>query len=128
MKSFNDLDVKIENNRLKILNAKELELEISDGYHTFTELYDHRIALFLLSISLLKRLKSELRIWYANSEEDGWYIVGIDVERGKKTISYHLPISTKEYLDRWNVEYLDTLPPFDGCDSKCNLKRIMELL
>lgn len=122
------LNISIENNILKILNAKELELEISDGYHTFTDVYNHRIMLFLLVISLLKKSNSTIKIWYANSEEIGWYIVGIDFENGKKRVSYHLPTSSKEYLDKMNVEYLDKLPEYDGCNSDCNLKRISDLI
>lgn len=123
-----EINLSLENNILSILNAKESEIEVSDGYHTFTDLYNHRIGLFLLVISLLKKSNEEIKIWYTDSEEVNWYIVGIDFENGKKTISYHIPNSAKEYLDKMNVEYLDKLPPFDGCDSNCNLKRIYEMI
>ena len=123
-----EINLSLENNILSILNTKESEIEVSDGYHTFTDLYNHRIGLFLLVISLLKKSNKEIKIWYADSEEINWYIVGIDFEDDKKIISYHVPNNVKEYLDKMNVEYLDKLPPFDGCDSNCNLKRIYEMI
>lgn len=121
------IDLSLENNILKI-DTKESMIEVSDGYHTFNELYDHRVGLFLLVMSLIKKHNKNIRVWYANSEEADWYIAGIDFENGKKTVSYHIPANTKKYLEKINAEYLSELPPFDGCDSNCNLKRIYEIL
>lgn len=65
--------------------------EVSDGYHTFNELYDHRHALFL---ALLSVHAGVLPTWMSRRHEDGsafegWFIAGIELPTGM--ISYHLP-------------------------------------
>lgn len=83
----------------------------SDGYHTFDELYDHRIALFIALITT-----TDLYSWRSfkhddGSKYDGWFIAGIDLPTG--TISYHLP---EKYWDRLTgyCEPLDKAPKWDG--------------
>ena len=63
--------------------------EMSDGYHTFDELYEHRNWLFLC-------LAAEYRwiSWFSQLHEDGtsldgWFIAGIEFTRGP--ITYHIP-------------------------------------
>ena len=65
--------------------------DTSDGYHTFKELYEHRITLY---IALCKSLNNG-NVWRSklhsdSSSFDGWFILGIWREKGKQ-ISYHLP-------------------------------------
>jgi len=111
--------------------------KISDGYHAFGELYDHRITLY---IALLKS-KAELRdsmdidfiyrddIWKSKAHSDGsvwdgWFILGIFKEAGKQ-ITYHLP------MDRWEdcdfAEELDKAPIWDGHNSNDVLERLKKL-
>ncbi len=69
---------------------KENKGQISDGYHTFDELYENRIALF---IALCKRIEKDTDIITWRSEvEDGWFIMGIYLTEGNQ-ITYHLPES-----------------------------------
>jgi hypothetical protein len=105
---------------------------ISDGYHSFDELYDHRITLY---ISMLRQRTMLLpdsvnsEIWKSKvhsdgSVWDGWFILGIFKEPGKQ-ITYHLPIS------RWNetdfAEPLDKAPDWDGHSSADVLNRLKQL-
>lgn len=68
-------------------------LEVSDGYHTFRELYEHRHSLCLALMKSLPNLS-----WISKRHEDGelcfgdgeWFIAGIDLPSG--TITYHLPM------------------------------------
>lgn len=65
--------------------------QISDGFHTFDELYEHRSALFIA----LMRLKP-FNSWYADEHEDGsmfsgYFIAGINLPDG--TITYHMKIN-----------------------------------
>lgn len=65
--------------------------EISDGYHTFNELYEHRHALFLVLMSLNKD-----KAWFSSKHHDGtemegWFIAGINTPQGQ--VTYHLPNS-----------------------------------
>lgn len=113
-----------------------------DGYHTFEELYDHRITLYIaLCKSLLE--DSEYRhadgqsgtpyrnggIWrsklhHDGSSLDGWFILGIRTDPGYQ-ISYHLPLS------RWGetdfAYTLDRAPEWDGHTSDDVLNRLKNL-
>lgn len=90
---------------------------ISDGFHTFKELYDHRIALFIALCGYLAILGYAPRpVWRSKlhadgSSYDGWFIMGICKEAGSQ-ISYHLPLS---YWDDCEfAEDLERAPEWDG--------------
>lgn len=114
---------------------------ISDGYHTFGELYEHRIRLF---IALMKYVsvfhggqkdspgwiyKDDLLVWKSKLHSDGssmpgWFIAGIRSTPGEQ-ISYHLPI---EYWDEVHyVNELDKAPMWDGHSSSEVLERLKKL-
>jgi hypothetical protein len=88
--------------------------QVSDGYHTFDELYEHRIVLFLaLCRGLMHR---GYEVWRSQkhadgSEYEGWFIMGIHKNKGSQ-ISYHLPLSKWEAADF--AETLDNAPEWDG--------------
>ena len=71
--------------------------KISDGYHTFNELYKHRICLFLALCECV-----HYWVWRSKKHSDGtptpdgWFIAGIGEVAGKQ-ITYHLP---NEYWDK----------------------------
>jgi hypothetical protein len=100
--------------RRKMVGFIGESLQVSDGYHTMDELYDHRIALF---IALCKRLNDAgADVWRSELHADGkgytgWFILGIGKEKGKQ-ISYHLPMA------RWGdtdfAATLETAPEWDG--------------
>ena len=89
----------------------------SDGYHTFDELYEHRIALFIALCAEVDRRTPTGHVWRSRLHSDstmfpGWFIMGIDREAGSQ-IAYHLPLS------RWaDTDWLGTederAPEFDG--------------
>lgn len=58
--------------------------DISDGYHTFGELYEHRCALFI-ALCLMRR---EDVVWKADHYE-GWDVVYLKTNLGQ--VSYHVP-------------------------------------
>jgi hypothetical protein len=103
---------------------------ISDGYHTFDELYEHRIINF---IALCKVIRNELTlhiVWRSElhsdgSRWDGWFILGINVDPGEQ-ITYHLPISKWCDCDFVDIT-LDKAPEYDGHTPNDVLKRISEL-
>jgi len=64
--------------------------ELSDGYHTFDELYEHRNVLFCKYISAMKTSRD---VWKSKcnadgSTWDGWFVAGIS-----DIVTYHLPLS-----------------------------------
>lgn len=63
--------------------------DISDGYHTFDELYEHRIALF---IALAKWCEWES--WYLYDDGDEWFCMFLETPAGQ--VSYHLPVRLLE--------------------------------
>lgn len=97
----------------------------SDGYHTFDELYEHRIALFIaLCYNIAAHLSWKSKVHSDGSVWDGWFILGINKAPGKQ-ITYHLPMS------KWDACYfaqeLDKAPEFDGHTSADVLERISKL-
>jgi hypothetical protein len=108
--------------------------KINDGYHTFSELYQHRIVLF---IALCKELVNnpeyqtgqKSHIWKSLKHSDstyyqGWFIMGIGINQGEQ-ITYHLPMSYWNKTDF--AEILEKAPDFDKHTSKDVVKRILEL-
>lgn len=95
--------------------------EISDGFHTFNELYEHRIALFIALCRAYREHAWKSRK-HANGEEwDGWFIMGLFTEQGKQ-ISYHLPISYWEMLV--DIHTLEQQESWDGHAGKELVNRI----
>jgi len=134
----------LEDNVLITSQITNENITASDNYHTFEELYDHRITLFIalcrllntnsLSERMFKKTdeSSELtlpRPWKSKINGDGsvwegWFILGINKEPGKQ-ITYHLPLSRWEETDF--VETLDQAPEFDGHTSADVLERLKQL-
>jgi hypothetical protein len=111
------------------------EMDASDGYHTFTELYDHRITLFIALCSVYKLMDMSPTFvnppqpWRSKkhsdgSEFDGWFILGLDKKPGEQK-TYHLPISRWEETDF--AETLDQAPEWDGHTSADVLDRLKKL-
>lgn len=112
------------------------DMECSDGYHTFGELYEHRITLFialckstLAMASVVGEVILASAAWRSKlhsdgSNWDGWFILGIGKEKGKQ-ITYHLPIS------KWDeTEFAETLekaPEWDGHTPEDVLERLKNL-
>lgn len=103
--------------------------KISDGYHTFGELYNHRNHLLINMCKLLKK-EGTLEVWRSIKQSDGamdkdWFIMGVNKEKGCQ-ISYHLPITLWE-LTMW-AETLDKAPEWDGHTSDEVIKRLIVLV
>jgi len=115
-------------------NEQKLNVgEISDGYHTFDELYDHRIMLFLALCNMMDERSienSEDRpAWYSKYHSDGtridgWFIVGLFYEKGNQ-ITYHIPESYEKHL--LNLRCLDRAPEWDEHSSEDVLERLKGL-
>lgn len=100
---------------------------ISDGYHTFGELYDHRIQLFITMCNYLGTFTNK-DVWKSKKHHDGtswngWFIAGINHEKGEQ-ISYHLPID--RFYDL-HVPELEKAPEWDGHTSNDVLERLKKL-
>lgn len=107
-----------------------------DGYHTFDDLYDHRITLYIAlchSLTIKPYHMNDWRyrkdVWRTKvhsdgSTWDGWFILGINKKSGNQ-ITYHLPLS------RWDetgfAETLEKAPEYDGHTSDDVLLRLKTL-
>lgn len=86
--------------------------KVSDGYHTFDELYEHRCHLFVA----LMRSHPDMA-WRSMKHADGtmfegWFIAGMRLPTGD--ISYHLPSAMWDTLDSAAILTIDTAPKWDG--------------
>ncbi len=96
--------------------------DISDGYHTFDELYEHRC---LLWIALCRRNPWQFEaVWYPEHFE-GWDLLTAETDAGQ--ISYHVPMKYRPLYENHICKAL-TLPHFDGHTSADVVKRLTELL
>lgn len=87
--------------------------EISDGYHTFNQLYHQRAILFATIVN-----QNKDKAWKSFKHSDGHYcfdeggemfIVGIDTPEGSYTYHYH-----KKYWDYFNCKELEYGKVWDG--------------
>lgn len=103
-----------------------------DGYHTFDELYDHRIMLFIVLCKQIIRQpydNDKFTVWRSRLHHDGssfddWFIMGIGTKKGEQ-ITYHLPLSRWDethFAKTWNIA-----PEFDGHTSDDVLERLKKL-
>jgi len=113
------------------------EMDAQDGYHTFKELYNHRITLY---IALCRELSNDPgnfrndknRVWRSKRHSDGeicfgtgtQFVLGIGKEKGKQ-ITYHIPIEMWEETDF--AETLEQAPEWDGHTSDEVIERLKEL-
>lgn len=101
--------------------------QITDGYHTFGELYDHRRA---LTAALMASL-----VWYAPVQAwrsrahhpdgdpmfEGYFIVGADLPEG--TITYHYKLS--HWDDFAALPEREHAPAWDGAPPSATVDRLL---
>jgi hypothetical protein len=101
--------------------------DISDGYHTVDELYDHRV---ILSIGLFSKYPEYS--WVADKHSDGtffsdWMLLGMSIpDIGQ--VTYHIPEKYREMCRELGIPSLNIAPPFDGHSAKDVLKRLKRFL
>jgi hypothetical protein len=97
--------------------------DISDGYHTFTELYNFRHQLFIA----LANTNPNLNPWKSEYHSDGepayedYFIAGLTLKG--KDITFHLPIELWKLLI---CRALSKAPEWDGHTSEMCLERLKE--
>jgi hypothetical protein len=94
--------------------------EISDGYHTFNELYEHRHVLFANVVN------QSNKSWKSKLHDDGtmfegWFIAGMQTDQGDLT--YHLPI---KHWKIFKCKELEKAPKWDGHTSDDVVNRLTQ--
>lgn len=87
---------------------KIVDGDMSDGFHTFDELYDHRCLLFIN----LCLTRPNLCAWKQDYEE--WFCLYCELDSGQ--ISYHVPNKYRSLI--LNKIRMDVAYDFDGHNSK----------
>jgi len=103
--------------------------QLSDTYHTFGDLYNHRMALNLALVKALVQLQPDgIEVYKSRLHSDGtmfedMFIVVIDSPHGQ--ISYHY--DNPEW-DKFSIPEVDQAKEFDGHTPKDCIDRLMDLL
>lgn len=135
----------LEDYNINVEASGEIDIwaeDMSDGYHTFQELYEHRHRLFLALVKIydnyITPLGCQVKCWKSlkhddGSNYDGWFLLGMTVNKPafqigmpaeKYDISYHLPM---KHWHLANVVELPKAPPFDGYTPNDVLERLLRL-
>lgn len=96
--------------------------DLSDGYHTYNELYHHRAVLFSVICSQNKELAWKSKKHHDGTMYDGMFIVGIDTPQGQ--YSYHYDI--EPYWNMFDCKELDNAPVWDGHEPR-DIDRLLSI-
>jgi hypothetical protein len=108
--------------------------EVSDGYHSYKELYEHRITLYIAFCKLWRErfmeYKTDKSVWMTKVHSDGsvwegWFILGIGQGLGEQ-ITYHLPNSKWDECIEFAYQ-LKVAPVYDNHTSQQVLERLKQL-
>jgi len=117
-----DTEQKRINEICKVANVDDIS-DLSDGYHTFRQLYYQRMMLFA---AIVKQNRD--KAWKSKCHADGepcfgggWFIVGIDTPEGSYTYHYK-----DTYFDLFECEELERGKMWDGHTEK-DVTRLLSL-
>ena len=99
--------------------------EISDGHHTFGDLYKHRIILFCVICNMFPNLAWKSKKHYDEENDfmfNDSFIAGINTPQGIAT--YHIKLS---YWDLFEIPEIERAPKFDNYTSDDVLERLLSL-
>ena len=98
----------------------EGDVSISDTYHSFQELYSHRILLFITLMKCNKSLSWKSKQHSDGTSYEGWFIGGMNLPTGQ--ITYHIDDRFWDMLT--DINTLEKAPTYDGHSSDDVLKRL----
>lgn len=106
----------------------DIDDHISDGYHTFEELYNYRLLYNALAFNAL--LNNGIKIVKSKRHSTGelcfggnWFIVMAELPTGQVSNHYEL-----KYWDLFKCQEVDKAPKWDGHTPQEAAKRIKEFL
>lgn len=110
------------NGLLKLMKKLGFNLNVSDGYHTFDELYEDRTALFLHILLSYPEKAWKSKKHLDGSMFDGYFIAGINTPDG--TYTYHVK---DEFWELYDVYELPFSPEWDG-HTRRDIGRLFSLI
>ena len=96
--------------------------EVSDGYHTYNELYEHRMILFSIICNTYTKQAWKSKLHQDGTMFDNYFVVGIDTENGQFTYHYEL-----KHWDKFQVKELANATEYDG-HTPSDITRLYSLL
>jgi len=94
--------------------------KVSDGFHSFGELYEHRFELFVALMLSNPEISFRAKLNSDGGQYPGWFVAGMLLSTGQ--ISYHLP---DRYWDRLTtLKTYERYPNYDGHASQDVLDRL----
>lgn len=111
-----------------ILSLKEKGIStknISDGYHTFEELYYQRTILLSIICNTNPNISWKSKKHFDEENDpmfEGCFIIGINTPTGEAT--YHIKL---KYWEMFDVPEIEHAPKYDGYSSDEVLKRLQTL-
>lgn len=118
------LDIIREYPKANVVEIPEGEIgNLSDGYHTFNELYHHRAILFSVICNSMPDKAWKSKLHDTGDMYDGMFIVGIETPEGQAT--YHYDI--EPYWDMFKVKELEKAPKWDGHTPQVAIDRISKI-
>lgn len=98
------------NSEIKKLEESGIDVDlISDNYHTFGELYLHRMILFASILNDNKDISFKSKKHDDGTMYSDYFICGIKTKKGYYTYHYNL-----KYWDFFNINELPKAPAWDG--------------
>lgn len=107
--------------RFKRYYTKGKAGQLSDGYHTFDDLYYHRMILSAALMNSYNNLSWKSKLHADGTMFDNYFIAGIETKEGNFTYHYHI-----DNWDLFKVKELDNAPEWDGHESK-DVTRLLSL-
>jgi len=107
--------------KMGIITSKD----ISDGHHTFGELYKQRTIMFCIICNCFSNLSWKSKKHFDEENDPmfhGDFIAGINTPEGIAT--YHVKL---EYWDLFNIPEIDRAPKYDNYTPNDVMKRILSL-
>ena len=83
--------------------------DLSDGYHSYNELYKHRMILFSIICNQNQEVAWKSLLHHDGTMFDEYFIVGINTPQGQFTYHYQL----KDW-ELFKVKELEKAPEYDG--------------
>ena len=119
LKEINDLIMESK------LSGEISTKEISDGHHTFGELYHHRIILFCTLCNIFADVSWKSRKHFDEENDPMFndsFIAGINTPDGIAT--YHIKL---KYWDMFDIPEIDRAPKYEQYDSDDVIERVYSL-
>jgi len=107
---------------LAIDTLQSINGDTSDGYHTFDELYYHRMMLFAVICNAYSDIAWKSKLHHDGRMYEHYFIVGISTPKGDYTYHYHV-----DHWDMFGVKELELAPEWDGHKPE-DITRLLSIL